>query len=148
TTLARKWSEDLLNGRWQGIPRPRGFFWWSFKDRTNADDFFESALHYMSGGKVDQSKLRSATNKMDFLAAMVLAMERESHCIFVLDGIDAVQHQQGNGYGDIKSEDLSQFVNYLSCFSHCLLTSNIPLIRYHNGVSYNLTRLSNIEGRE
>jgi hypothetical protein len=61
SSLARRWLDDLLADESQ--PQPDGVFWWGFYTRPSVDEFFETALEYMSGGRIDPRQYPSSSAK-------------------------------------------------------------------------------------
>jgi len=91
------------------------------------DEFFEAALKYMSGGKIDPKAIRSASMRAQVIASMLSS----GRYLFILDGLEVMQHQEGDQYGLIKSNDLRDFLNYFAAPDHesfCLITSRVPLL--------------------
>src|SRR5207253_7431034 len=84
SSLARRWLDELLVGDAQ--LRPHGVFWWSFYDRPSVDEFFETALRFMSGERIDPYAYPSASVRAHLIAAM-LASRRY---LFVLDGLEVI----------------------------------------------------------
>ena len=147
TSLVNKWVKNLLI-RWD---KPKAVFWWSFEDCPNPEEFFETALDYMGGGKIDQIRFKSTDDKMDFLATMVLVMSKHGRCLFILDGLNAIQHYNGDEYGCIKNGELRQFISYLSRFGYAIATSSIPLLDFvgcPGHIQHGMTRLSDVESKE
>lgn len=150
TSLARYWVEELLRGRWPTIPRPNGIFWWSFRDKPDIEEFFEAALDYLSGGKIDQLQFRSVSAKMNFLAGMLFRTGRQDQYLFILDGLNVLQHSQGDEFGCIKNEEMKEFITYIARYGHCIVTSCIPLmdfLEYPRHIQHDVIGLNSIEGR-
>ncbi|MCU0568685.1 MAG: hypothetical protein MUF49_19065 [Oculatellaceae cyanobacterium Prado106] len=157
TSLARRWVMDLRKGRLPFVPteqaptlpQPDGIFWWGFYERNSVDEFFESALTYLSGGLVNLSQLPSANTRANFLAGML----HGKRYLFVLDGFEVMQHESGDEYALVKSSDLYEFLAYFAAGGHeslCLITSRAPLLDLIEFTSYtnrNVDRLSDVDGR-
>jgi NB-ARC domain len=152
TSLARRWVTDLRLNRLPHTstnPKPDGIFWWGFYERNSVDEFFEAALNYLGAGQVDLSTLPSANARANFLAGML----RGKRYLFILDGFEVMQHEQGDEYAQIKSADLYEFLTYFAAGGHesfCLITSRAPLMDLIEFVSYtnrNVDRLSDTDGR-
>lgn len=50
--------------------------------------------------------------------------------LFILDGLEIMQHQGGDQYGLLKSSDFRKFLEYFAAPDHesfCLVTSRAPL---------------------
>jgi hypothetical protein len=152
TSLARRWVTDLRKHRLPQIdeqPQADGIFWWGFYERNSVDEFFEAALNYLGAGQVDLSTLPSANARANFLAGML----RGKRYLFILDGFEVMQQEEGDEYAQIKSADLYEFLTYFAAGGHesfCLVTSRAPLIDLIEFVSYtnrNVDRLSDADGR-
>lgn len=129
--------------------RPDGIFWWGFYTRPNIDEFFEAALSYMTGGRVNPEFFPSASERAKVIGAML----HSGRYLFILDGLEPMQHQQGDRYGLLKNDDLRQFLSYFSAAgsqSFCLITSRVPVLDLMEYTSYthrNVTQLSKDDGR-
>ena len=147
SSLVRKWVDQLLADSSQ--PQPEGVFWWGFYERLNVDEFFDAALNYMSGGRIDVKKIPSANMKAQVLAAMLGA----GRYLFVLDGLEVIQYQDGDMYGSIRSPDLKAFLEFFASPDHesfCLITSRAPLVDMISFSTYrhrDVDRLSPPDGR-
>ena len=147
SSLAGKWIDDLLKDPKQ--KRPAGLFWWSFYDRRSVDEFFEAALTYLSGKDKD---LLARCKSPNARAHQIAAMLYSGAYLFVLDGLEVMQKQKGDDYGEFGSDDLRQFLEYFSAPGHssfCLITSRVPifdLIAYTTFKHRDVTRLSDGEG--
>ncbi len=146
--LARHWLDKLLSEESQ--PQPDGVFWWGFYESPSVDEFFEAALKYMSGGKIDPRGVPSSNAKAQIVAAML----GSGKYLFVLDGLEVMQHQEGDRYGLLKSKDFQEFLEYFSAPEHnsfCLITSRAPLLDLMEYTTYthrDVTRLSTDDGRD
>jgi tetratricopeptide (TPR) repeat protein len=148
SSLARQWLENMLKD--SSLPKPDGVFWWGFYDRRNTGEFFETALLYMTGG--DSALLRqypSASARAHLIAAML----SKGRYLFVLDGLEVMQYQQGDEYGLLINADLRQFLSYFAAPGHqsfCLITSRAPMLDLMEYTTYThreVTRLSPADGR-
>jgi hypothetical protein len=126
TTLARRWIEDLLDDWWPELPKPKCVFYWDFYSTPYMEDFFESALYYLSGGNINQNQFRSLNAKMDFLSQMIIEFEKQNRSLFVLDGFEAMQHHEKET-GAIISTELKQFIAYLTYYGHCMIISTTTI---------------------
>lgn len=148
SSLAREWVDQLLTDSSQ--PRPEGVFWWGFYERRNVDEFFDAALNYMSGGKIDVKKIPSANMKAQIVTSMLGA----GRYLFVLDGLEMLQYQDGDMYGSIRSPDLKAFLEFFASPDHesfCLVTSRAPLMDMISFATYKhreVDRLSLQDGRD
>ncbi|HET6495621.1 MAG TPA: NB-ARC domain-containing protein, partial [Thermoleophilia bacterium] len=147
SSLARRWVDDLLADGSQ--PQPDGVFWWGFYENRNVDEFFESALTYLSGRRVDPRRYPSSNAKAHLIAAMLHA----GRYLFVLDGLEVMQHQEGDEYGLLVSDDLAEFLGYFAAPEHssfCLITSRATLpdlMDYTTHTHRDVMRLSPDDGR-
>lgn len=148
SSLAREWVDQLLADSLR--PQPEGVFWWGFYENRNVDQFFDAALNYMSGGKIEVKKIPSANMKSQVIAAM-LGVGRY---LFVLDGLEVLQYQDGDMYGSIRSPDLKAFLEFFASPDHesfCLVTSRAPLMDMISLATYknrDVDRLSPQDGRD
>jgi tetratricopeptide (TPR) repeat protein len=144
SSLARKWVDQALLAE-----QPAGIFWWAFYDRPNVDEFFEAALVYMGGGRIDPRRVPSASVRAQVIGAMLGA----GRYLFVLDGLEVMQHQEGDQYGLLRSNDLRDFLALFAAPEHesfCLITSRAPLLDLMAYTTYthrDVTRLSPTDGR-
>jgi len=148
SSLARRWIDDLLSDT--TFPQPDGIFWWGFYDRPSVDEFFEAALKYLSGGNADLSRLyQSSSARVHLLAGML----HGGRYLFILDGLEVLQHQEGDRFGLLKSNDLREFLQFFAAPNHnsfCLVTSRVPLLdmmEYTTYQHHDVERLSAADGR-
>ncbi|HEY9608979.1 trypsin-like peptidase domain-containing protein [Allocoleopsis sp.] len=147
SSLARRWLDDLLQERSQ--PQPKGIFWWSFYEKRSVDEFFEAALTYMGGGRIDPRQFSSVNAQAHLIAAMLST----GRYLFILDGLEVLQYQEGDQYGLLISADLREFLGYFAAPGHesfCLITSRAPvldLIDYTTYTHRDVERLSPNDGR-
>ena len=148
SSLARAWVDELLADG--SRPQPDGVFWWRFYERRNVDEFFDGALAYLSGGKIDPRKITSPNLKAQIIGAMLGA----GRFLFVLDGLEVLQHQDGDMYGSILSPDLKAFLEFFASpdqGSFCLVTSRLPLMDLEEYTTYrhrDVDRLLPQDGRD
>ena len=147
TSLARQWSKNLLN---EGMhTQPDGLFWWSFHERPNVDELFETALEYISSGRIDSRMLRSGYSQVQSIGNML----GRGRYIFIFDGIEVVQYQKGDQFGLLRSESLRNLLRYFATPKHesfCLITSRIPIIdlfQYTTFTQRKVSGMSSSEGR-
>ncbi|MFX1555154.1 MAG: trypsin-like peptidase domain-containing protein [Promethearchaeota archaeon] len=158
SSLARQAVENILegdspplkSGEGPGVgAAPDGVFWWGFYTRPSVDEFFEAALDYMSGGRIDPRKVPSASVRAQIIGAMLGA----GRYLFILDGLEVMQHQEGDQYGLLQSADLRQFLSYFAAPGHpsfCLITGRATVLDLMEYTTYNhrdVTRLSPADGR-
>ena len=148
SSLARRWLDNLLTDELQ--LQPDGLFWWSFSEKPNPDEFFEAALTYMSGGHINPREYPSANARAHFIAGMLT----KGCNLFILDGLEVMQYQDGDQHGLLKSADLARFLGFFAAPGHqsfCLITSRAPiidLIDYTTYTHHDVDRLSLAEGRD
>jgi tetratricopeptide (TPR) repeat protein len=148
SSLARHWLDSLIAD--SNLAKPKGVFWWSFYDKPSTDEFFEAALIFMSGGQLDVRKLPSASIRAQVIGAMLGA----GHYLFVIDGLELMQHQEGDAYGLLRSGDLRAFLELFAAPQHqsfCLITSRAPvldLLAYPSYMQRDVDRLSATDGRD
>jgi tetratricopeptide (TPR) repeat protein len=91
------------------------------------DEFFEAALDFISGGQIDPKLMRSSSVRAQVIAAMLA----NGRYLFVLDGLEVLQRQEGDEYGLLRSPDLQTFLELFAAPGHssfCLITSRAPLL--------------------
>ena len=148
SSLARRWVDGLLGGG-AGGPAPDGVFWWGFYERPGVDEFFEAALAWLSGGRIDPRQVPAAGLRAQIVAAMLGA----GRYLFVLDGLEVMQHQESDQYGLLRSADLRAFLGYFAAPGHgsfCLVTGRAPLLDLIDAPGYthrDVERLSATDGR-
>lgn len=148
SSLAREWVDQLLAD--SSRPQPEGVFWWGFYERRNVDEFFDAALNYMSGGKIDVKKIPSANMKAQIVTSMLGA----GRYLFVLDGLEVLQYQDGDMYGATRSPDLKAFLEFFASPDHnsfCLVTTRAPLMDLEEFITFqhrDVERLLPEDGRD
>lgn len=149
SSLARRWVDDLLKNML--LPQPEGVFWWGFYDKPSLDEFFEAAIKFVSCGNTGLLRnIQSSIAKAHFLAAMLY----ERRFLFILDGLEVLQIQEGDRYGLLKCLDLRMFLNFFAAPGHqsfCLITSRAPLLdlmAYATYIHRDVDCLNLAEGRE
>jgi tetratricopeptide (TPR) repeat protein len=148
SSLARQWIDDLIANK--SLPQPDGIFWWGFYERRNVDEFFDGALAYLGGGRIDPTRIPSSNMKAQIIGAMLGA----GRFLFVLDGLEVLQHQDGDMYGSILSPDLKAFLEFFASpdrGSFCLVTSRVPLMDLEEYTTYrhrDVERLLPQDGRD
>jgi hypothetical protein len=140
SSLARRWVDMVGNGGWgvengetasqpsTPIPyAPDAIFWWGFYDNSSVDEFFEKALEFVSGGQIDPRRIPSSSAKAQVVAALLA----NGRFLFVLDGLEVLQRQEGDDYGLLRGPDLLNFLELFAAPGHdsfCLITSRAPLL--------------------
>jgi trypsin-like peptidase len=160
SSLARKWVDTLLTsdslpifsekkgeGPGMGVD---GIFWWGFYENRSVDEFLEAALKYMSGGRIDPRAVPSS----NLCAQIIGSMLGTGRYLFVLDGLEVMQHQEGDQYGLLQSNDLRDLLTFFARpdnQSFCLITSRAPLLDLMDYTTYthrDVDRLSEDDGRD
>jgi tetratricopeptide (TPR) repeat protein len=147
TSLARRWLDDVLHS----ATPPAGVFWWAFYDNRNLDEFFEAALRYL---QLDQRIDLRTVSSTNMRAHLIAAAIRKGRYLFILDGIEVVQRQEGDQYGEFSSADLREFLQLFAAPDHesvCLITSRTPLVdlrEFTTYTEYEVERLSVEDGRD
>jgi tetratricopeptide (TPR) repeat protein len=142
TSLAREVVERILNAD----KPPHGVFWWSFYERRSSDEFFEAALTYVGGEKMAQAN-PSATAK----AGMVAALLAQQRYIFVLDGLEVMQHEDDDEYGLLTSDALREFLRFFAAPAHasfCLVTSRAPLLDVQAFTTYQEQKVAGLSAAD
>jgi len=145
SSLARKWVETLN--------LPTGIFWWGFYENRSVDEFLEAALKYMSGGRIDPRQVQSSNLRAQIIGAMLGGPKGSGRYLFVLDGLEVMQHQEGDQYGLLQSNDLRDLLTFFARpdnQSFCLITSRAPLLDLMDYTTYthrDVDRLSEEDGR-
>ncbi|NMG21062.1 trypsin-like peptidase domain-containing protein [Brasilonema bromeliae] len=145
SSLTRRWLENLLQD--SSLPCPQGVFWWGFDEKTSIDEFFEAALTFLVKD-IDPRKLTPA-EKAKFIHAML----KSGRYLFILDGLEVLQHEDGDDYGELKNADLREFLRGFATGGHqsfCLINSRVPLLDLIDFTTYthrDVDRLSAEEGR-
>ena len=88
--------------------------WWGFYDNQNVDEFFEAALDFIGGGLLDPRRMPSSSAKAQAVAAMLA----NGRYLFVLDGLEVMQRQEGDAYGLLRSPDLLTFLELFAAPGH------------------------------
>jgi len=149
SSLARKWVDNICKGEQPSIPTPDGIFWWGFNEKRSVDEFLEAALKWMSGGHIDPRVVPSSSVRAQIIGAMLGA----GRYLFVLDGLEVMQNQEGDRFGLLQSNDLRDLLTYFARSdnqSFCLVTSRAPLLDLMEYTTYThreVDRLSAADGR-
>lgn len=148
SSLLRRWADNLLGD--SSVPHPDGVFWWTFSTIDSADQFFEAAVKYVAGSSIDSLELLSSSARAHFIAARLY----QHRFIFILDGLEALQEQQGDRFGELTNSALRELLIYFANGEHKsfgLLASRVPLVEllsYSTHSVHELTGLSADEGVE
>lgn len=148
SSLARKWIETLITSD-IGRSTCDGVFWWGFYENRSVDEFLEAALKYMSGGRIDPRQVQSSNLRAQIIGSML----GSGRYLFVLDGLEVLQHQDGDQYGLLQSNDLRDLLTFFARpdnQSFCLITSRAPLLDLMEYTTYthrDVDRLSEEDGR-
>ncbi|MEP7133506.1 MAG: trypsin-like peptidase domain-containing protein [Chloroflexota bacterium] len=163
SSLARKWVADVIarsEATKQSPTREEiasqsalamtldGVFWWGFYENKSVDEFLEAALKYMSGGRIDPRAVPSSNLRAQIIGAML----GTGKYLFVLDGLEVMQHQEGDQYGLLQSNDLRDLLTFFARLdnqSFCLITSRAPMLDLMDYTTYthrDVDRLSEEDG--
>ncbi len=152
SSLARRWLDTLLQDTSQ--PQPDGVFWWSFYEQPSAGSFFKAALAHFQRDPSLSERFKKTLQKWDKEAAQTLgALLATGRYLFILDGLEIMQHQEGDQYGLLEDENLREFLCYFATPEHmsfCLITSRTPLFDLIDYTTYkqrNVDHLNDYEGR-
>jgi hypothetical protein len=144
SSLARRWVEHVLHSE---LPQLQGVFWWGFYERRNMDEFFEGLLRYLIP-QIDANQLPSSSAKIQVINAVF----KSKRYLFILDGLEVMQHQEGDEYGLLTSVDLKNWLRDFAEGGHqsfCLITSCAPMLDLIDCTTYThreVERLSDAEG--
>ena len=117
SSLARKWVETLERSN---VKTFDGLFWWGFYENRSVDEFLEAALNYMSGGRIDPRQIQSSNLRAQIIGAML----GTGRYLFVLDGLEVMQHQEGDQYGILQSNDLRDLLTFFARPDNSVLLSH------------------------
>ncbi|NER49769.1 MAG: trypsin-like serine protease, partial [Symploca sp. SIO1A3] len=123
TSVAARWIEELL--RHPSLPQPDGVFWWDFNQKPYVDEFFSKVFEYLDLGEINPNLLVSVDVKAEIIRSL------KGRYLFILDGIEVVQHQSGDDYGLLTNKELCSFLRSFAEGNHqsfCLVTSRAPLL--------------------
>jgi len=146
SSLLRRWIDNLLSD--SSHTPPEGVFWWTFNTADSADQFFEAALEYVGGSTTDSSELLSSSARAHFIAARLY----QHRFLFVLDGMEVLQKQHGDHFGELTNSALRELLIYFANGGHksfCLIASRVlpvELMPYSTHSPHDLTRLTADEG--
>ena len=108
SSLVRHWLDSL--SKTSANPKPSGIFWWSFYDKAATPEaFIEQALKYL-GGEHMLSIVRETSSRVNWVAAML----KENRYIFILDGLEVIQYQEGDKYGLINNQYIVEFLSFFA----------------------------------
>ena len=147
TTLTRRWIEELLHDK--NLPQPKAIFWWGFYEERDFDKFLNEALKvFIRDFDPDEMRSTSVT-KVNLLQNLL----HTGRYIFVLDGLEVLQHPKGDSYGLFSDRKLKEFLNYFAekdNLSFCVINSRAPVVdlfAYNTYISHDVEHLSLAEGR-
>jgi tetratricopeptide (TPR) repeat protein len=148
SSLARHWVDQVLKS---GSLKPDGVFWWGFYDDRDIDQFFETLLRYLEPN-IDLQQFASSSAKV---AHLKTTLHRSRHrYVFMLDGLEVLQHPEGDDYGLFTSVDLKNWLRDFAEATHssfCLITTRAPLLDLIDYATYThreVEHLSDTEGVE
>lgn len=145
SVLARHWVEQLLADA--APPRPEGVFWWGFGARPVIDDFLDGLLEYLSAGKLDPKKIGSVSAKVQCAGAML----GRGRYVFVLDGVEVLQHADGERYGRFASPLLAELLEYMAApdsLSFAVVTTRVQLHDLASYASYHECPVGRLSARD
>lgn len=151
SSLARQWLDTLQQS--SSRLQPDGVFWWNFYEQPDASRFFQKAFDYLRGEQALSKELKELVKEWADKPAQILGtLLRAGRYLFVLDGLEVMQYQEGDHYGSLKDDALREFLEYCAAPGHksfCLVTSRVPLLDLINYTTYkqrDVDHLSNSEG--
>lgn len=148
TAVAHLWLSRFLAD--SSLPHPDKVFWWSFTESADVDVFFENAVSSLLDRGIESSVPQSVAAQARLLAGLL----RGDRLLFVLDGLDIVQHEGESQFGLLENNDLREFLRCLGSTSHesyCLITSRLPildLIPFTTYVQHQVGALDSAKGSE
>ncbi|WP_271254642.1 S1 family peptidase [Pseudanabaena sp. Chao 1811] len=147
SSVARRWVENVLSSN----NKPQAVFWWGFYENGGIDEFFEALAEFLVGDLIDISEYKSASEKIRLINSV---LRKGGRYLFVLDGLEVLQHESGDDYGLLKSPDLREWLRTLAKGENeafCVVTSRAPLfdlIDLTTFVHRDVERLTDGEGCE
>jgi len=142
SSLARNWM-DSLN------PKPDAVFWWNWNLKPNADEFFEAAVRHFTDGSIDLSSFDSSIIRARLLARLL----EGGRYVFILDGLESIQHQSADRYGSLRPEPVREFLRFFAGTNHrsfCLITSRAPIVDLERFIAtfrwFEVDRLNQADG--
>jgi tetratricopeptide (TPR) repeat protein len=147
SSVARRWVANVLSSS----RKPQAVFWWGFYENGGIDEFFEALAEFLVGDLIDISDYKSASDKIRLINSV---LRKGGRYLFVLDGLEVLQHEGGDDYGLLKSPDLREWLRTLAKGENeafCVVTSRAPLfdlIDLTTFVHRDVERLTDGEGCE
>ncbi|PZO41728.1 MAG: serine protease [Pseudanabaena frigida] len=147
SSVARRWVANVLSSN----RKPLAAFWWGFYENGGIDEFFEALAEFLVGDVIDISEYKSASEKIRLINSV---LRKGGRYLFVLDGLEVLQHESGDDYGLLKSPDLREWLRTLAKGENeafCVVTSRAPLfdlIDLTTFVHRDVERLTDGEGCE
>jgi tetratricopeptide (TPR) repeat protein len=147
SSVARRWVANVLSSD----RKPQAVFWWGFYENGGIDEFFEALAEFLVGNLIDISEYKSASEKIRLINSV---LRKGGRYLFVLDGLEVLQHESGDDYGLLKSPDLREWLRTLAKGENeafCVVTSRAPLfdlIDLTTFVHRDVERLTDGEGCE
>lgn len=147
SALVRHWLDSLFSDS-QGA-KPDSVFWWNFGSVNSIEAFLAAALTFVARGKIDVHKFSNAGSQAEVLGAM-LGSER---FLFVLDGLEEAQYEEGDQSGLFRRDELRRLLQHFAHPSHnsvCVVTTRLSvldLLDYTTVVELEVGSLSISEGR-
>ncbi len=146
SALVRHWLDSLF--RDSGGAKPDSVFWWNFGSVNSIEAFLAAALNFVAHGKIDVHKFSNARSQAEVLGAM-LGSER---FLFVLDGLEGAQYEEGDQSGLLRRDELRRLLQHFAHPSHnsvCVVTTRLSvldLLDYATAVELEVGSLSISEG--
>jgi len=164
SSLARHWLDTLLQDTSQR--QPDGIFWWNFYESSYVVSFFEAVRLYLRGDQANSQLLKKIQGIQKSGQALEKVLQEwageqarvlgatlsAGRYLFILDGLEVMQYQEGDQYGLLKDDALCKFLEYLAAPGHesfGLITSRVPmldLIDYTTYTHQDVGHLSHIDG--
>ncbi|NEO84534.1 MAG: hypothetical protein F6J87_09810 [Spirulina sp. SIO3F2] len=170
SSVARHWIEGVI--KQPNLPKPDGVFWWGFYEQRSVDEFYEKAIafllkdvaHLQTKSTDKSQRVQAALLMLDGIdveeldtidqTRLIRGILRTGRYIFIIDGMELYQNQEGDNYGLLQSNKLRDFLTLFAegvNQSFCVVTSRAPLldfIAYKTNVERYVERLSDADGQK
>jgi tetratricopeptide (TPR) repeat protein len=152
SSLARRLVDQFIDQRTTSRNVTlNGIFWWGFYEKRSVDEFFGAALDFLDEGRrFEGPQFTSASLRAKILGKL---LSEAGPNLFVLDGLEVVQHTDGDQFGLLTSSDLRELLSYFCSVQHdslCLITTRAPVLDLQEFNTYThreVSRLSTQDGR-
>jgi serine/threonine protein kinase len=124
TALARQWIETLI----LKDLTIEGIIWLNFYEATDTTNAIDTIIEYLIPAPALNSVIYEPLGKKINLIGKYIAQHK---LIFVLDGLQVVQYDEGNQRGQFRDQYLILFLQYFLAIdsrSFCIITSREPLV--------------------